>query len=243
MNVHRFIFLSCAQVFFISLLTSTLYFLVNVPLVLAEETGEADPAEITNGERLFLETRFAQFFKDFLGDGGSVNEPLPAGDPALDKVVNWKLPSDQFEPGPFASQSMNCRSCHFVDEQLDAADYGMRTYSDFARRSPIPAREDGHTTTVRNSPPLVNASLPRKKFFLHFDAEFPTMVDLVKGTLTGRNYGYLANEQAEAIAHIARIVLEDDGMGDLASEFENIPYATLLTGTDPTLPEGFVLPE
>ena len=209
----------------------------------AQETEEADPAEITNGERLFLETRFSQLFKVFLENGGDVNDSMPLGDSVLEKVVNWKLQPDQFADGPFAGQSMNCRSCHFVDEQLDDSDYGMRSYSDFARRSPIPAREDGFTTTVRNAPPLVNASLPRQIFFLHFDAEFPTMGDLVKGTMTGRNYGYLANEQAEAVTHIARIVREDDGSGELAQEFGGLSYSILLTGTDPTIPEEFFLPE
>jgi cytochrome c peroxidase len=247
MNISRRISQSYLPIFLIPLLLVTLSITANVSLVLAQEAEEADPAEITNGERLFLETRFAQFFKVFLDGGGSVNEPLPAGDPALDNAVNWKLQPDQFAVGPFAGQSMNCRSCHFVDEigveEDETVDYGMRTYSDFARRSPIPAREDGHTTTVRNSPPLVNASLPRKNIFLHFDAEFPTMVGLVQGTLTGRNYGWISGEAATAIAHIAKIAREDDGLDELASEFENIPYATLLTGTDPTLPEGFVLPE
>lgn len=214
-----------------------------IPHVFAQEMEETDPPEITNGERLFLETRFAQFFRGFLDNGGDVNETLPQGDASLEKVVNWKLSSEEFVDGPFAGQSMNCRNCHFVDEQLDVTDYGMRTYSDFARRSPIPAREDGHTTTVRNAPPLVNAALPREKFFLHFDAEFPTMVDLVKGTLTGRNYGYLANEQAEAITHVARIIREDDGTGDLAQEFGGLPYSIIFTGTDPTIPKEFVLPE
>ena len=60
-----------------------------LPHVLAQEAEEADSAEITNGERLFLETRFAQFFKVFLDDGGSVNDPLPAGDPTLDKLVHF----------------------------------------------------------------------------------------------------------------------------------------------------------
>ena len=244
MNVRRIVFLAYAQVLFIAFFTSTFYFLINAPLATAQE---ADPPEITNGERLFLETRFAQFFKVFLDNGGSVNDPLPVGDPALETVASWKLTSDQFATGPFIGQSMNCRNCHFVDEigvEEDGTDgYGMRTYSDFARRSPIPAREDGHTTTVRNSPPLVNASLSRKNFFLHFDAEFPTMVGLVKGTLTGRNYGWFPVEQTAAISHVARIVREDDGNGALASEFEALPYATLLTGTDPNLPDGFVLPE
>ena len=221
--------------------------LVITPNVLAQE-DEADPPEITNGERVFLETRFAQVFKVFLEGGGAVNDPLPfAGrDPALDKAVNWQNPPEQFADGPFAGQSMNCRSCHFVDElgvEEPLAGYGMRTYTDFARRSPIPVREDGKTTTPRNSPPLVNASLPRKNFLLHFDGEFKTMADLVKGTLTGRNYGWIPGEKAQAIAHVVRIIREDDGSGDLAQEFEGLSYPVLFTGTDPSIPEDFVLPE
>jgi hypothetical protein len=42
------------------------------------QEGPADPPEITTGERLFLETRFAQFFKQFLSGGASVNDSLPA---------------------------------------------------------------------------------------------------------------------------------------------------------------------
>lgn len=141
-------------------------------------------------------------FKVFLDNGGDVNAPLPLGDPALEKMVNWNLQPDQFADGPFAGQSMNCRNCHLVDEQLETTGYGMRTYMDFARRSPIPAREDGKTVTLRNSPPLVNASLPRNNFFLHADAEFPSLIDLVQGTLTGRNYGWLPGEQAIAMAHV-----------------------------------------
>lgn len=247
MNIPRIQDSSYARVLLIPLFVSTLSLTGALPFVFAQEVEEeADPAEITNGERLFLETRFAQFFKVFLDGGKTVNDILTEGDPALDKAVNWKLQPDQFADGPFAGQSMNCRSCHFVDElgvEDELPGYGMRTYSDFARRSSVPMREDGNTVTVRNSPPLVNASLSRRDFFLHFDAEFTTMVDLVKGTLTGRNYGWVAGERAEAIAHTAKIVRDDDGTGELASEFETLPYATLLTGTDPTLPEGFVLPE
>ena len=243
MNVKKSIVFSFAQVFGIAVLTLTLSFFVNAPLVFAQEAEEADPPEVTNGERLFLETRFAQLFKIFLDDGGDVNDPLPQGDPALDKVTNWQLPPDQYADGPFAGQSMNCRSCHFVDELLDGPNYGMNTYSDFARRSPIPARKDGKHISVRNAPPLVNAALPRQMFFLHADAEFPTMVDLVKGTLTGRNYGWLSDEQEAAISHIARIIREDSGTGDLAQEFGGLSYRVLFTGTDPSIPQEFLIPE
>ena len=224
----------------------TTVLLASVPSLAFAQAEEFDPSEITNGERLFLETRFAQFFKAFLEGNGGVNDPLPSGDPRLDKVVNWQIPPEEFADGPFAGQSINCRSCHFVDElgvEEPLAGYGMRTYTDFARRSPVPAREDGKTVTVRNSPPLVNASLPREIFFLHFDAEFSTMVDLVKATLSGRNYGYLPDEAGMAMAHVAKVVREDDGEGDLADEFGNLPYSVLLTGTDPNIPEEFRLTE
>ena len=234
------------RVMFAPLVATVVCGALALPPAFGQEEEEADPAEITNGERLFLETRFAQFFKFFLDNGGDVDTPLPQGDPALDKTVNWKLSPEQFADGPFAGQSMNCRACHKVDElgvEEPLPGYGMRTYTDFARRSPVPAREDGKTVTVRNSPPLVNASLPRKNFFLHFDAEFTTMVDLVKGTLTGRNYGWLPNEQSEAIAHIAKVVREDEGLGELAQEFEGLSYTVLFTGTDPAIPDDFLLPE
>jgi hypothetical protein len=93
----------------------------------------------------------------------------------------------------------------------------MRTYTDFATRSPIPSRQDGKLTAPRNSPPLVNASLNRPGGTLfHFDGEFSTLEDLIVGTFTGRNFGWLPGQKAEAIRHIARVVREDDGKGAIA---------------------------
>ncbi len=245
------------RLFLVPLLATTLTFVGASILVFAQEAEEeADPAEITNGERMFLETRFAEFFQQFLLAGGDVNSSLKKGDPILEKTVNWKLISKGQETGPFSGLSMNCRSCHFVDEHLDAPSYGMRTYSDFARRSPIPSRSDGKTVTVRNSPPLVNASLTPRDIsqasfnsttatnrFFHFDAEFPTMVDLVKGTLTGRNYGWLPGETQKAISHIATVVRLDKGSGEVAKEFGGWSLGTLLTGTHPKLTAEFRLPD
>lgn len=110
---------------------------------------EFDPPEIAMGERLFLETRFAQFFAT-RGTGG---------DPVMETTETTGEPL----PGPFTGQSMNCAACHLVDQQLETSGGGMRTYADFARRSPLQSREDGKTHAVRNSPPLVNASLLRTK--------------------------------------------------------------------------------
>ncbi len=200
--------------------------------------AEFDPPEITIGERLFLETRFAEFFARSTGDG-DVNTPLATGDPVMDLTITTGDPL----PGPFAGESMNCRGCHLVDEQVDGTGAGMRTYADFARRSPVPDRGDGHTTTPRNSPPLVNASLPRPQgLLLHFDGEFASMPDLVRATMTGRNYGWLPRETATAIRHIARVIRGDDGQGVLAGDFGGLSYRTVLTGRDPAIPAEFRLP-
>jgi len=213
--------------FGVFLLMFCLIFTGNPPAFAEEEEG--DPAEIGIGERLFLETRFAQFFFDM--SQGDANHQLEFGDPALEETETTGDPL----PGPFAGQSMNCRACHLVDEQLEESGGGMRTYTDFARRSPIPARPvedggDGATHAPRNSPPLVNASLERPEgLILHFDGEFPTMEDLVKGTLTGRNYGWLVFESNQAIAHVAHIIRNDDGTGDLAKEFGG-SYKEVLRG-------------
>lgn len=198
----------------------------------AEE--EADPAEVAIGERLFLEPRFAQHF--FALSGGDANAAVPA-DPVMDDTVTTNDPV----PGPFAGLSMNCRACHLVDEHTGVPGAGNRTYSDFARRSPVPERLDGQRTTVRNAPPLVNGSLARRRFVLHFDGEFARVEDLVVETLIGRNFGWLPTERRAALAHIARVIRKDDGTGDLAQEFGGA-YRVVLRGTDPGLPPELVLP-
>ena len=195
-------------------------------------------AEEAVGERLFLETRFAQAFKVFLDNGGNINDPN-IGDSAVETVATLDAPID---PGPFKGLSMNCRACHFVDDVLDAPRGGMRTYTDFARRSPLPARADGKTVAVRNSPPLVNAALDRPGGVLfHFDAEFNSMEEVVAATFIGRNFGWLPGERVQAVAHIARVVRSDDGTGDLAKEFDATPFQVLFGGTDVSIPEEFRL--
>ncbi|HBH81668.1 MAG TPA: hypothetical protein DDY39_17725, partial [Nitrospira sp.] len=77
----------------------------------------------------------------------------------------------------------------------------------------------------------------------HFDAEFNSMEELVAATFTGRNFGWLPGERAQAIAHIARVVRSDDGTGDLAKEFDGTPFQVLFGGTDASIPEEFKLTE
>ncbi len=204
----------------------------------AQATGTPG-AEQNVGERLFVETRFAQSFKAFLDAGGNVNAPN-IGDPVVDTLLTTAAPID---PGPFKGMSMNCRTCHIVDDVLTAPGGGMRTYADFARRSPIPARADGKTETPRNSPALVNSTLDRPGGVLfHLDTEFNSMEDLVAATFTGRNFGWLPGESAQAIAHLARVVRGDDGTGDVAQQFDGLPYRILFTGTNSDIPDDFRLP-
>jgi cytochrome c peroxidase len=201
-----------------------------------EEEEEADPAEVAIGERLFLETRFAQFF--FANAGGKPNAVLAQGDPAVARTFT----TAGSVSGAFIGRSMNCRVCHLVDDVKDVPGAGSRSYGDFARRSPIPTRGDGETTTPRNSPPLVNSTLARSgPFFLHFDGEFPTAEALVEGTFTGRNFGWLADERDEAVRHIAAVIRGDDGSGQLAKDFGG-PYRVVLAGRDRSIPKDFRLP-
>jgi hypothetical protein len=198
-------------------------------------------AEASIGERLFVETRFAQAFKAYLDSGGNVNDTLPVGDPVMN--LSETTGPGVGLPGPFVGLSMNCRACHLVDEHVGTPGGGMRTYTDFALRSPIPNRGDGKRTAPRNSPPLVNASLDRPGGTLfHFDGEFSTLEDLIVGTFTGRNFGWLPGQKAEAIHHIAQVMRGDDGSGIIAQQFDGLSYRILFTGANPAIPDELRLP-
>jgi cytochrome c peroxidase len=190
--------------------------------------SESTPAADSIGEALFLDTRFAQFFAAHMTD---VNTPLTTGDPAVAQVetLNGHL------PGPFAGQAINCRSCHFVTEFQGVAGAGNRTYSDFTTHSPMPRTQpNGLTHSPRNSLQMVGSFTPRSgQVFLHFDGEFVTGDDLVTATMTGRNFGWFPSQYKEAVAHIARVIREDDGSSQLAADRLNgLSYAVLFKGTD-----------
>lgn len=210
---------------------------------------ELDPPEIVNGERLFIETRFAQFFYQYLENGGATNKPMLQGDPVLNKTVRFfGLPPYQipFTDSPYAGQSINCRTCHMVDEHLEQSELGMRAYSDFAARSPVPAREDNQTTVVRNSPNLVHASIARDNFILHVDGEFASLNQLIIDTLAGRNFGWIPGEKQLAINHVCRIIKEDNGKDELAKEFGGLSYTEMFSGTtnkNTQVNHEFLLPE
>ena len=204
-------------------------------------SDDTDPPEVQVGERLFLETRFAKFF--FANSNGDVNAVLPAGDPVMDQVETTGAPL----PGPFQGQSMNCRQCHLVDEMKPQSTFYVRSYCDFARRSPVPATDfDNLMTTPRNSPLLVNATLPRDvPQIFHFDGEFATIEDLVVGTFTGRNFGWAPTEYNTAVSHIANVIRNDNGQNALAISYGGggVPFSTLFLGTNlAVIPPFLVIP-
>ncbi|HKD65795.1 MAG TPA: hypothetical protein VKB84_03070 [Candidatus Binataceae bacterium] len=187
------------------------------------------PAEVVLGERLFRETRFSrQFFAD--------QHIRRAG-------------QEEANATPAApSRGFSCRTCHLVDELQNAHPGGVRAYTDFSARSPVPARADGVMTTVRNSPTMVDATIPRDvPLMLHYDGEFASREELVRATLTGRNLGWMPSERAVAVAHIASVIRGDDGEDELGRQYGRIPYRFALgAGTAPApfqlrLPPAFRL--
>jgi cytochrome c peroxidase len=195
------------------------------------------PASDSIGERLFLDPRFSEYFATHMT---GVNDPLPAGDPVVATVPT----TTGSLPGPFAGQAMNCRSCHFVTEFQGVAGAGNRTYSDFATHSPIPRPMNGFTATPRNASQMVDSFTARSgPLFLHHDGEFASGIDLVIGTMTARNFGWLPSQYSQAVAHIARVIREDNGGDDLARDRTNgLSYSVLFQGTDDRITGDLQLP-
>jgi cytochrome c peroxidase len=201
------------------------------------QEAEGAPADQNVGERIFVDTRFAEYFAAHMT---GVNDALPAGDPVVAQVTTpiGKL------PGPFAGQSINCRSCHFVTEFTGVAGVRNRTYADFVDHSPMPRLINGINSTPRNAMQMVGSQQPHDgPTFLHFDGEFASGEDLVQATLTGRNFGWAPDQYQQAIAHIARVIREDNGINAGSNTYTHgITYAKIFLGTDPAIPADSLLP-
>jgi cytochrome c peroxidase len=209
----------------------------NAPAALTE--NDATPPSDSIGEALFLDTRFAEYFA---ANMTGVNDPLPQGDPVMQTV---EKADGTTLPGPFVGQSINCRSCHFVTEFQGVNGAGNRTYADFTTRSPIPRKSaNGFDHTPRNAMQMVDSMTSRSgPLFLHFDGEFASGNDLVVGTLTGRNFGWTPSQYSQAIAHIAKVIREDDGSGQLAKDrLDGLSYAVIFAGTDSRITSDLRLP-
>ncbi len=203
----------------------------------APTESDATPPADSIGEALFLDTRFSEFFA---ANMTGVNTPLTNGDPAVAEVQTPNGPL----PGPFAGQSINCRQCHFVTEFQGVSGGGNRTYSDFTTRSPMPRTQpNGFDHTPRNSMQMVDSFTSRSgALFLHSDGEFASGEDLVVGTMTGRNFGWTPAQYNQAIAHIAKVIREDDGNSRLAADrLGGLSYAVLFKGTDSRISSDLLL--
>ena len=206
------------------------------PAISTESEG-ATPAADPIGERLFLDTRFAKFFYLTMT---SVNAPLATGDPVVDSV---STPVGNL-PGPFKGNAINCRSCHFVTEFQGVAGVGNRTYSDFSAHSKLPVTLNRFSVTPRNAMQMVGSIRTDGGLqFLHFDGEFASAQDLVRGTLTGRMLGWNPQDTQTAIHHVANVIRGDDGSDQLAADRSNgLSYGTLFLGTDPRITPDILLP-
>lgn len=200
-----------------------------------ENDGGGAPVVQNLGERIFIDTRFSEFFFEHMT---GVNDPLASGDPVVATTQTANGPV----AGPFAGQSINCRSCHFVTE-FTGTPLGNRTYSDFTDHSPIPRVMQGFDHTPRNAMQMVGTFAPHSgPQFLHFDGEFVDGADLVKQTMTGRNFGWTPDQNSAAIHHIANIIRNDNGNNFPSKTYtDGLSYATVFTGTDPTIPQSSLL--
>ncbi|HWA94071.1 MAG TPA: hypothetical protein VG844_05680 [Terracidiphilus sp.] len=199
--------------------------------------ADSTPAADSIGERLFLDTRFGEYFATHMT---GINEPLAQGDPVVSTVEDGQYTL----PGPFAGKAINCRSCHFVTEFQGVTHAGNRTYADFTTHSPLPLPMDGFDHTQRNAMQMVGALQPHSgPLFLHFDGEFATPEQLVEGTITGRNFGWAPTQLSQAMAQVARVIREDNGSDDLAADrTAGFSYSQLFLGTDPNIPSDLRLP-
>lgn len=204
----------------------------------------ASPAELSLGQRLFSETRFAHYY--FVHSAGNVNASLAVSDPTLAPLNRRATLPPQAE-ARFPGQAMSCRACHFSDELRNVDGLparGVSAFADHAQRSPLPDRGDGRVSTARNSPSLIDAvPVTAGPGLMHYDAEFATVADLVKETYLGRNFGWLPHEHAQAKAHFARVIREDTARDEQAGAYSGFPYSVVLRGTDPAIPGTLRLPE
>ena len=211
----------------------SIFFLLSLPSTTLLANDAQQEAEIFHGERLFLETRFAYYFYQAINSGDNVNTKLEQGDPKLDKTYRFfGLPPYQipFATSPFKGTSFSCRTCHMVDEHVEQKELGMRGYNDFTSRSPLTERSDNKTITLRNSPILVGLNTNQDHAFFHYDGEFSSIEDLIIGTLTGRNLGWLITEKELAKQHICKVLKNDDGKNGLAIEFGGFSYKEVFAG-------------
>lgn len=139
------------------------------------------------------------------------------------------LPKDEY-----SQFRLSCKSCHMVDEELSSL--GMRGYTDFAGRSPVPYRKgdaDPHPRTHRRTQQMINiageniSSAPS----YHWDGEFSagnehsSLLKLIDATFVSRNMGWRKGEEQKANSLRLKYILEEAPSSSAAgSEKEDPSY-------------------
>ncbi|HWP43055.1 MAG TPA: cytochrome c peroxidase, partial [Blastocatellia bacterium] len=125
---------------------------------------------------------------------------------ARDRAAAVALGARLFMETGFSSKNgdlvSSCSSCHMFDEDPQ----GVRAFTDFLARSWVSWRaKDPRRDGLRNAPTILDAGeSPR----LHFDGEFGSLEELVKGTISGRTLGWLPDEREEALDQAYRVMVE-----------------------------------
>ena len=125
-----------------------------------------------------------------------------------------RLFSDDRFTSPNGDLPSSCSHCHLFKQDPQ----GTRAYSDFLARSWVPSRwTDQRREGIRNAPTIFDADeMPR----LHYDGEFDSLEELVKGTLSGRTLGWMPGEQAQAFKQVYDVLIKDNAEGEKAE----VPY-------------------
>lgn len=207
-------------------------------------TAAALGPEESLGKRLFRETRFGNFY--MLNSNGDVNATLSSGQPLVDSEVN-STGNPATLPDPMKGTAVNCEQCHLGAQDAGVTGGGVRAFTDFAIHSPVPPRSDDPAlqfTTSRNATTLVESSLHGNVDpVLHWDGQFGSMQQLVVATLTGRNYGWLATEQAQALHQVAQVIRGDDGSNNLAADLSGGARYSDLFQCSSKVPVQYQLPK
>ncbi|MGH9761124.1 MAG: cytochrome c peroxidase, partial [Blastocatellia bacterium] len=142
-------------------------------------------------------------------DASNPQSSVSATSASAEQSAEVKLGARLFHDDRFSSPKgdflSSCSRCH----QFDQDPQGLHAYNDLLNRSWQPFRiEDPRREAARNAPVLLDSGvMPR----LHYDGEFTSLEDLIKGTLSGRTMGWLPNERDEAFDFVRKIVLSDQG--------------------------------
>jgi cytochrome c peroxidase len=152
-------------------------------------------------------------FRDGWAEAAPGHTPTKQERSAIVRLGERLFKDDRFST-PKGDLPASCSHCHLLDQDPQ----GLRAYADFFNRSWVSSRsQDPRRFELRNSPTIFNAGeMPR----LHYDGEFGSLEDLVKGTLTGRPMGWLPGEEAQAFEQARAVVLNDRGEIAYRDEFK-----------------------